>query len=138
MVSDRFAQEISALKRSVACAPAVVSVMALGFFGVTLVDATGLPLPGAVIGMLVFLGVLAVAPALHTCSNALFDKSIPHLPLLFVPAAAGVVEQAGHLKSDLWVVLLAVFIATPLTIAATAVIAEGVFRTSENRRRAKQ
>lgn len=69
--------------------------------GEALVRATGAPVPGPVVGMVVLLAVLRVRraaddhPVVRTS-----DALLRHLQLLFVPAGAGVVGYLALIRAD--------------------------------------
>ncbi|MDT9592062.1 CidA/LrgA family protein [Nocardioides zeae] len=75
----------------------------LGFWlgGELVVRTTGLPVPGAVVGMLglfVTLQVRRPRPDAHLLRAS--DGLLAHLQLLFVPAGVGIVSVLGVLRSD--------------------------------------
>ncbi|WP_432544249.1 CidA/LrgA family protein [Kineococcus sp. SYSU DK002] len=89
-------------------APTVLAALALllglQLLGTVLVDVTGLPVPGAVVGLAVLLGVGARFPGLARRAEPAADPLLKHLQLLFVPPGVGaltqlstLVEQAGPL-----------------------------------------
>ncbi len=86
--------------------------------GEVLVRTLGITFPGPVLGMgLIFAGLMLAGrsfPAL----DAVADTLLRNLSLLFVPAAVGVVQQAG-LIADNWVAITA---AVVLSTSATLVV----------------
>jgi putative effector of murein hydrolase LrgA (UPF0299 family) len=100
----------------------------LGFFiillacqlaGEVLVIATGLPLPGPVVGMAVlFAGLLlgGIPKGLDQMADALLS----HLSLLFVPAGVGVMLHARLIGAELLPIAGSVIISTMITIVVTA------------------
>lgn len=86
------------------------------------VSATGLPLPGPVVGMvLLFLYLLvkgAVPEQLSQVSGALLNN----LSLLFVPAGVGVMAHFELLGNDVWPLSVALVVSTLLTVAVTALV----------------
>lgn len=69
--------------------------------GEVLVRVTGLPLPGAVVGMALLFGVLQWRrPDSDAAVFAVGDALLSHLQLLFVPAGVGVVVYLGALRAD--------------------------------------
>ena len=101
----------------------------LGFFiillscqllGEVLVIATGLPLPGPVIGMaLLFLGLL-VRGSIPAGLDRMADTLLTHLSLLFVPAGVGVMLHAELIGAELLPIAGSVILSTMLTIVITA------------------
>ena len=69
--------------------------------GEVLVRATGAPVPGPVVGMVVLLAVLQVRrPGDGAAVVRAADALLRHLQLLFVPAGAGVVAYLGVLHAE--------------------------------------
>lgn len=88
--------------------------------GEVLVIASGMPLPGPVIGMaLLFVGLLikgSVPPDLGELSGGLLS----HLSLLFVPAGVGVMLHAELLGNDFLPIAASLVISTLATLVVTA------------------
>ena len=111
----------------------------LGFFiillscqllGEVLVIATGLPLPGPVIGMaLLFVGLL-VRGSIPAGLDRMGDALLSHLSLLFVPAGVGVMLHAEVIGAELLPIAGAVILGTMLTIVVTAWIMQFLTRRS--------
>ncbi len=84
--------------------------------------ASGLPLPGPVIGMaILFAGLLLrgeVPDALTNVTKGLLD----HLALLFVPAGVGVVVHLSLIGEEWLAITLALIFSTVVTIGATALL----------------
>ena len=100
--------------------------------GELLVQFTGLPLPGPVIGMVLLFAFLVAQRRFRKSDDGLDPSGIPpdlakvgdallgNLSLLFVPAGVGIMVHFALLKND-WVPLsLALIGSTLLTIAVTA------------------
>jgi holin-like protein len=92
------------------------------------VRAAGLAFPGPVLGMgLLFAGLLArgrSGPAL----DGVADTILRNLSLLFVPAAVGVVQQAGLIAAN-WLAISAALVAsTLLTLVVTVLTFRAVAR----------
>lgn len=76
--------------------------------GEVVVDVTGVPLPGPVLGMVLLFGWLQLRrppPGAGTVRAA--DGLLKHLQLFFVPAGVGVIAHAAVLRED----------ALPITVA---------------------
>lgn len=101
---------------------AVAVLLALQVLGDTLVALTGWPVPGALLGMLLLLGGLAVSGRVP---QAVEDASAPflrHLMLLLIPSVAAVSQYLEQLTRHIWLFALISTLVTGLTLAATAVI----------------
>ena len=83
-------------------------LLACQLVGEVVVRATGLPVPGPVVGMVVLLVLLRVRGAGEDATVVRAgDGLLRHLQLLFVPAGAGVVAYLGVLRADALPVVVA-------------------------------
>ncbi|GAN80076.1 CidA/LrgA family protein [Acidocella aminolytica] len=89
--------------------------------GTVLQQGTGLPVPGAVIGLVLALGwFLKFGPPgddLRLTAQGL----LKYLGLLFVPAGVGVVNQLGMLRQNAVAILIAIGVSTALGLLVTGV-----------------
>lgn len=96
--------------------------------GEVIVQLSGLPVPGPVIGMLLlFLTLLARRGApekLRGTSQALLS----HLSLLFVPAGVGVMLHFERLGAEWLALAVALVASTVVTIAVTALVMRALQR----------
>jgi holin-like protein len=90
--------------------------------GEIVVVASGLPVPGPVVGMaLMFVSLLlrgTVSDDLRDTANGL----LRHLSLLFVPAGVGVMAHLHRLTSEWLPISVSLVLSTLLTIAVTALV----------------
>ena len=120
--------------------------MLFAFFFLLLCQLTGeaivylfrLPLPGAVVGMLILFGYLFirgdVPPALEKTSNWILSL----LALLFVPAGTGIMAHWDLLRQE-WLPIVAVLIlSTLLTLVFTAYSVRWIARLTSQEGRAGQ
>jgi putative effector of murein hydrolase LrgA (UPF0299 family) len=109
---------------------AILMLLACQLAGEVLARGLGLPVPGPVIGMaLLFLGLQARArlrPAGADVNDiplgAVAAFLLANLSLLFVPAGAGVVRQAGVLAAHGPGLIIALVVSTALTLVVTALV----------------
>jgi holin-like protein len=95
-------------------------ILACQLVGELAAAATGLPLPGPVIGLvLLFVGLL-IKRGIPEDLGRVGDALLSNLSLLFVPAGVGVMLHAGLLGADWLPISAAVLVSTLLTIAVTA------------------
>jgi len=116
----------------------------LGFFivlltcqlaGEVLVIASGLPVPGPVLGMaLLFLG-LVLRGGIPAGLDRMGDTLLSHLSLLFVPAGVGVMLHAELLSAELLPIAGSVVISTMVTIVITAWVMQLLGRRGSTRER---
>ncbi|UTW13230.1 CidA/LrgA family protein [Marinobacterium rhizophilum] len=102
---------------------ALTLIIGLQVFGTLLAEVLALPVPGPVLGMLLFLLVLAVSarqpPALEQVNNFF----LANLSLLFVPAAVGIVSHLGLVTPIIGRLLLVLV----LSLLAGLVVSAWVF-----------
>ena len=100
--------------------------------GEIVVGLTGLPVPGAVTGMvLLFIALLikgGVPEGLSITGNGL----IKYIGLLFVPAGAGISMYLGLIAEEWDVILIASVTSTVLTLLACAALFKFLNKESEN------
>lgn len=82
--------------------------------------ATGLPIPGPVIGMALLFFGLALHGTVPEGLQATAGGLLRHLALLFVPAGVGIMAHLSLLADEGWPILAAVLGSTVITIAVTA------------------
>jgi holin-like protein len=96
--------------------------------GEVVVRSLGLTFPGPVLGMaLLFVGLLSLGrsgPAL----DGVADTLLRNLSLLFVPAAVGVVQQAGLIAAHWLAIFAALVVSTLLTLVVTVYTFRAVAR----------
>lgn len=89
--------------------------------GAVIVQLVGLPVPGAVVGMVLLLGLL-LAGRPQRLRRAVESASTPllgHMMLFFIPAVAGIVDQGAALSAGWLPFMAACIIGAALTLAAT-------------------
>jgi holin-like protein len=95
--------------------------------GETVVRGIGLTFPGPVLGMGMLFALL-LARGSWPDLDAVADTILRNLSLLFVPAAVGVMQQAGLLASQWLVIGLAIAGSTLLTLVITVLTFRAVAR----------
>jgi len=102
--------------------------------GEAVVRAAGLAFPGPVLGMaLLVAGLFAFGrsgAALDETANAI----LRNLSLLFVPAAVGVMQQAGLIAANWLAISVTVAVSTLLTLVVTVLTFRAVARLQARRR----
>ncbi len=89
--------------------------------GELLVVATGLAVPGPVIGMLLLFSGLLVHGSVPDDLASVADSLLTHLSLLFVPAGVGILLHARLLADELLPLTVSLVVSTILTIGVTGV-----------------
>jgi holin-like protein len=105
----------------------ITIVVLLLVAGDVIVAATGLPVPGAVLGMLGLAAICSSWPRATDGVSRLFDAIIPYAPILFVPAAVGVIEHFNAIASAWLPIVLAITLSTAATIVVTGLLLQMLF-----------
>ncbi|WP_026381233.1 CidA/LrgA family protein [Afifella pfennigii] len=88
--------------------------------GELLVAASGLPVPGPVLGMALLFAGLVIRGGIPEGLAEVGDALLSHLSLLFVPAGVGVIVHFSLIGTDALPISVALVASTLLTIAVTA------------------
>lgn len=106
--------------------PAFLIILACQLLGEVTTRATGLPVPGPVLGMALMLAGLRFSPQLRNVVRPVADGILRNLLLLFVPAGVGAAAHLTTMGGNTAPVLLAVAVSTVLAIAAGALAFKAV------------
>jgi holin-like protein len=90
--------------------------------GEVLVQLTGLPVPGPVVGMLLLFITLIIRKGAPDVLRATSQQLLSHLSLLFVPAGVGVMLHFGRLGDEWLALAVALVASTVITIGITALV----------------
>lgn len=96
--------------------------------GEAVVRAAGVAFPGPVLGMALLLACLAAARRPAPALDAVAGTILRNLSLLFVPAAVGVMQQAGLIAANALAIFAALVVSTLLTLVVTVLTFRGVAR----------
>ena len=88
---------------------------------------TGLPVPGAIVGMGLLLGALTLSGG-DARLTATARGLLAHLSLLLVPGGAGIILHAGRIREEWIGTSAALLVSTVLTVVVTAVTFRAVSR----------
>jgi holin-like protein len=83
---------------------------------------TGLPLPGSVIGLGLLLLWLALTRKEPLGLAKISGWLAAHMPLMFVPAAVGLMEEGQLVRQHGLIIVLAMVVSTVLTIGVAAIV----------------
>lgn len=96
--------------------------------GEWLVLATGLPVPGPVMGMVLMLAGLIGLRRVPEAVRLPAEGLLRHLALLFVPAGVGLTVHAELIAAEWVVILTALVVSTIITIIVTALVLKRLTR----------
>lgn len=83
-----------------------------------------LPVPGPVLGLLLLVLGLRIAPWLRLQIGGSADALLAHLSLLFIPAGVGVVLYFRELLANGWALIAVLVVSTWVGLAVTALSAK--------------
>lgn len=98
------------------------------FLGTLLVNIAGLPIPGAVAGLMILLVALAVTGYSPPWLNNTCYRLISLLSLFFLPAAVGIFFLGELFQQQYPAILAAILVATPISIVLSALIMQFFIR----------
>ena len=110
---------------------AFLALMTCQLVGEVAARASGLPLPGPVLGMVLMLALLVGSSRMATLMRPVAQGILGHLSLLFVPAGVGVVGHIATLGNQTFAILVAVIGSAVLAIAVGALTFVGVARLTD-------
>ena len=109
---------------------AVTLLLACQLVGEVAVRLSGVPVPGAVVGMMVLFAFLCIRGEVEDSVDKGTHALLDNLSFLFVPAGVGVIGYLGRLERE-WAALAgAVVLGTAFAIGVTAWITQRVLRRS--------
>jgi holin-like protein len=109
---------------------AIFLLIALQLVGDVLVTVTGLPVPGAVIGLVLLYVILSVRGGASEEMTHTSGFLLDNLALLFVPAGVGVIAYLPLIVSRWEVIAAALLASVTVTIALTALTVSWLVRRS--------
>jgi holin-like protein len=89
--------------------------------GEAIVFVLGLPIPGAVMGMLLLFFALLSFPSLLEKLEESSHHLLKHMALFFIPAGVGIMVTASGIAQHWFALLVAVVVSTVLSLIVTAV-----------------
>ncbi len=114
---------------------AMAVLLGLQLIGEIVVQLSGLPIPGPVVGMvLLFIGLRwreSLPDALRTTAETVLS----HLSLLFIPAGVGIIQHGARLADEWLALLAAMVLSTLISVAVTAWVMQWVIRLQQSVRR---
>jgi holin-like protein len=113
---------------------ALLALVAFQFVGEVVVRALAIPVPGAVVGMVLLLGVLIARGGVPAELRQTTQGLLQNLSLFFVPAGVGIVAVGSTLAREWLGVAIALVASTVVTIAVTALMIRRLARLRTARR----
>lgn len=99
----------------------IALLLAFQLAGLLIVTLLGLPVPGPVMGMVLFLFALMTVDGLLAKTLPVVNVVLAHFALLFVPAGVGIIEHFHRLQAE-WLPIAASIIGSSILAMATTVL----------------
>lgn len=98
----------------------IITLLVFQFIGESITALFSLLIPGPVIGMVLLLIFLLIRKSSFESLDNTVNFFLKYLPLLFIPAAMGVITQFDVLSREFLPIFLATFVGTLIALAFTA------------------
>lgn len=108
--------------------PALALTLAAIVVGDAATSLLHLPVPGAIVALLCAATIFVWRGAPHPAMERMFDAVIPHAPILFVPAGAGVVANHDVIATGYQAIVLVVTLGTVATMIVTGLAMQSLLR----------
>ena len=107
---------------------ALTILLVYQLIGEVLVQLSGMPVPGPVIGMLLLFLSLLLRGSAPEWLRATSNELLSHLSLLFVPAGVGVMLHFERLGAEWLPIVVALVASTVITIGVAALVMKALQR----------
>ena len=98
----------------------IIVLLVFQFLGECISKFFTLLVPGPVIGMVLLLVFLIIKKgSFHSLDNAV-SLHLRYLPLLFIPAAMGIITQIDIITKEFWAIFIALFFGTLIALIFAA------------------
>ncbi|RXJ80174.1 CidA/LrgA family protein [Arcobacter sp. F2176] len=100
----------------------IITLLIFQFIGECISRLFSLLVPGAVIGMILLLVFLIIRKKSFHSLDTTVSFFLKYLPLLFIPAAMGIITQVDTISKEFLAISISLFIGTVLSLALSAKI----------------
>lgn len=106
----------------------IALLLSLQLAGLFLVTLLGLPIPGPVMGMVLFLLALMTVDGLLQKTLPVVNVLLAHFALLFVPAGVGIIEHFERIQAEWLPIAASILGSTILAMGTTVLVTRAVMR----------
>ncbi|TVP57491.1 MAG: CidA/LrgA family protein [Halomonadaceae bacterium] len=99
--------------------------------GLALGQIPGMPVPGAILGMVLFFGYLVITDGGGESEQKVGKILLDHLPLFFIPAGVGVITLGAIIKEQALPLILALTLATLVAFVVTALLMQWLLKRAQ-------
>ena len=97
-------------------------LIVLQLVGESIVQVSGLPVPGAIIGLVLLYVILVLRGEIPDEMSRTSGFLLQNLGVLFVPAGVGVIAYLPMIATQWWSILLVLLVSVTATIAITGLV----------------
>jgi holin-like protein len=101
---------------------AIFLLILLQLIGESIVQVSGLPVPGAIIGLILLYAILIWRGEISDEMSRTSSFLLQNLGVLFVPAGVGVIAYLPMIATQWWIILLVLFVSVCTTVAVTGLV----------------
>jgi len=94
----------------------IITLLCFQFLGECISKVFSLLVPGPVIGMLLLLLFLIIRKSSFTSLDNAVANHLRYLPLLFIPAAMGIITQFDIITKEFWAILASLVVGTVIAL----------------------
>ncbi|APW66709.1 MULTISPECIES: CidA/LrgA family protein [Arcobacteraceae] len=98
----------------------IITLLVFQFFGECITKLFDLLVPGPVIGMVLLLIFLIIRKSSFESLDTAVFLHLRYLPLLFIPAAMGIITQVDIIAKEFWAILIALIVGTLIALVFAA------------------
>lgn len=102
--------------------------------GMALAKIPGMPVPGAILGMLLFFGYLLLSRGGQDEEQQVSHMLLNHLPLFFIPAGVGVMTFGAIIQEQALALVLALFLGTLIAFVVTVQLMQWLLRRDQRKK----
>lgn len=112
----------------------IITLLFFQFLGECIAKLFELLVPGPVIGMVLLLIFLMIKKGSFPSLDTAVNVHLRYLPMLFIPAAMGIVTQADIISKEFWAITISLVIGTVVALAFCAKLMDYLTIRKESRR----
>jgi putative effector of murein hydrolase LrgA (UPF0299 family) len=111
----------------------IITLLVFQFIGESISILFSLLVPGPVIGMVLLLIFLILRKSSFKSLDNTVGTLLRYLPLLFIPAAMGIITQIDLIAKEFWAIFIALIFGTLIALAFSAKLMDYLTLKQENK-----
>ncbi|CAA6816139.1 MAG: Antiholin-like protein LrgA [uncultured Campylobacterales bacterium] len=113
----------------------IITLLIFQFLGGCIATLFSLLVPGPVIGMVLLLIFLMIRGSSFKSLDDVVSLHLRYLPLLFIPAAMGVITQVDIISKEFWAILISLVFGTIISLALSSKLMDYLITKKENKQK---